>query len=143
MNFGVLFWRFSAILHARMFNFKVCVCSKIVLKGCFSFWSSRHCAPTWFNGLLSLKLLPRQIQILSLLDDAISFLLLPLLHTSESEKTKKSITSPKILGVVKVQEIKTAPNQKLLFCKIGVLKFAIKTLEKNLWRTFLFCKVAG
>ena len=47
-----------------------------------------------------------------LLDGAISFLLLPLLHISESEKSKKSIMNPKIVGVVKAQLIKAATNQK-------------------------------
>ena len=46
------------------------------------------------------------------LDGAISFLLLPLLYTSESEKSKKSIMNPKIVGVVKAQLIKAATNQK-------------------------------
>ena len=40
--------------------------------------------------------------------------------------------NPKIIGVVKVQEMKAVSNQKSLYCKIGVLKFAMKTLEKSL-----------
>ena len=40
--------------------------------------------------------------------------------------------NPKILGVVKVQEMTAAANQKQLFCKRGALKFAVKTLEKYL-----------
>ena len=38
----------------------------------------------------------------------------------------------KILGVVKIKEMKTAANQKQLFCKIVILKFAVKTLKKYL-----------
>ena len=60
------FWTFSAILDARLFSFKVSVCSKIVLRGCFSFWSSRYRAPKWFSGLFSLKLSLHRIEILSL-----------------------------------------------------------------------------
>ena len=112
INVVVLFWRYSAILHARLFRLKAVVCSKIILRGCFSLWSSWYCAPTWFNGLFFSKPLSHWIQILSLLDDAIIFLLLPLLYTSEREETKKSIMNPKILGIVKVQEMTAADNQK-------------------------------
>ena len=62
--------------------------------------------------MFCLQLSPHRIKILSLLEDAISFLLLPLLYTSESKKQKKSIVNIKILGVVKVKEMKTAANQK-------------------------------
>ena len=47
-----------------------------------------------------------------LIDDAISFLLLPLINTFESEKPKKSIMNSKIVRVVKVQDMKAAANQK-------------------------------
>ena len=52
------------------------------------------------------------MQILPLLDDTNSFLLLPLLYTFGNEKTKKSIINPKILEVVMVQKMKAAVNQK-------------------------------
>ena len=133
-----------AIIDARLFSFKACACSKIVLRGCFSFWSSQYRAPTWFNGFFSLRLLLRQIQIVSMLDNAIIFLLLPLLYTSESEKKKKkkSAINPKILGIWKwLQEMtwNDASSESI----IAVLKFAVKTLEKYLWRTSVFSKIAG
>ena len=98
-------------LNARLFRFKAYACSKIILIGYFPFRSRYH-VPTWFKRLFSFKLLPHQTQILSLLDDTNSFLLLPLLYTFGNEKTKKSIINPKMLEVVMVQEMKAAVNQK-------------------------------
>ena len=127
MSIGVLFGKCFAILDIILLSFKPCACFKIVLRGSFSFWSSQHCAPTWFNGWFSLS--PYQIQIFALQDDAIIFLLVRIFTLLKVKKQTLKEQWRKSEGTV---------NEGSSQWKIVALQNRFWSLKsKHLWKTLL------